>query len=176
MIGTVAALLLSATPPPFDATRVEVDGRLRLEARAGLWLTQQASRLRTTQPSVGLGLSLRPLARLRLDTGYGFTMVTEGSEQLSVTNTLHALRARGHYAHPVGGVWLTFGGGPVGYLVTSSLPELSQAPEVSVRPALGGELALGAETEVSRRLLRFEAAVATRDRRWDLHAVISVGF
>ena len=178
-MAPLLALALTGAPAaeaPFDPSPVSVDGRLRVEAHAGLWLAQQASRLRTTQPGVGVGVSFRPLERVRLDASYLFSLVSVGSSELSVFNTFHALRARAHYAQPVGGAWLTLGAGPVGYLVTSSSSFGGEALGGTAAPTLGVEGVAGAETEVSGRLVRFEAGVASRARRWDLHAALVVGF
>ncbi len=171
-----AATVEDVEPAPFDPSTVAVDGTLRFEAHAGLWLAQQASRLRTTQPCLGVGLSARPDERLRLDGGYLFSLLSIGGTELGTFNTFHALRVRAHYAHPVGGTWLTLGGGPVGYLVTASHSSGGEALDGGVAPSFGVEGVAGAETEVGGRLVRFEAGVATRSRRWDLHAGLVVGF
>lgn len=162
--------------PPFDPSPVVVDPGLRFEARAGLWLVESASRLRTSGPSAGIGLSARMGDRLRVDGGYLFTWAQLGTRALNVLNTYHALHARLHYVWQVGGASLTAGAGPVGYLVSSAASVEGQVTDSNVLVAGGGQLALGAETEVDGRLVRFELAGASRSRRVDLHLAMIVGF
>ena len=162
--------------PAFDVTRPDLDGRLRIEARAGLWLLDQASRLKITQPAAGAGLVGRPVDRLRLDANYLFTFARSGTRDLNVFNTVHALSGRAHFAWPAGAVWLTAGGGPVSYLVTSATSANERTIDAGLHLALGLGIALGAETVVSDRLIRFEVGAASRDRRIDGLATISVGF
>ena len=59
--------------PVYDASEVAPARGLKFEVRAGIAMPEQASRLRITNPAVGAGFSMRPLSRLRLDGGYGFT-------------------------------------------------------------------------------------------------------
>lgn len=181
----VTAALLSAAPPDakvdqelpaFAPSPVQIDPRLRLEVGAGVVLLEQASRQRWTAPQVGVGLSLRPLERLRFDADYLFSFLQNGTEQLHVFNTFHAIRARLHYAHPIGGAWLTAGAGPVVSLTTSSLSALGTGSDSTTVFQAGAAVALGIETEVARRLIRFEVGAQSRGSRIDGSAGIRIGF
>lgn len=163
-------------PPPFDPSRIEVDPKVRLEVTTGLWLVDQASHLKTSNPMLGVGVTGRQGERLRWDLGYRFTAGSSGTRDLNVFNTFHALRAGAHYAYPLGGFWMTAGGGPVAYLVTSSTSVQGRAVDGGLAPAFGVQVLAGAETQVNGTLIRFEAGAATRHRRLDALAAISVGF
>jgi hypothetical protein len=174
LAGLVGAILLVAAPGQ-GASHAEDERQgqaVRLELRAGAWLVEQASRLRTTRPSLGVGAA-GLVGRVRLDAGYAFSWDQGGTVELRLSNTFHALRARAHWRVPVGAVELTAGGGPLAYLVTtaSSVP----GEPALLTPALGAELALGAQTVAVGRTFRFEFAGASRWRRVDLHLALVVG-
>lgn len=160
----------------FDDSPVPVDGRARFELQAGLWLTEQASHLRSSNPTLGLGFTSRMGERIRIDAGYRFTFTRVGTSAVNVFNTFHGLRVRGHYAMPVGGTWFTLGAGPAGYLVTAATTANGAATTSTLSIDPGAELAAGFETQVSERLVRFEFAGALRGLRLDLIASVAVGF
>ncbi len=158
-------------PPLYDDARVAADPGFKFELRAGLAMPEQASRLRITNPTLSAGFSLRPHPRLRLDGGYGFTWVNQGTEAVAVVNTHHSLNARAHWLLPAGPAWFSVGAGPVLHLVTVSGPG-----DAGLALSPGIALAGGAETFVGTRLFRIEAGMQSRGRRLDLLMLTTVGF
>lgn len=162
--------------PPFDATEVKLAQKVRFELHAGLWLVEQAGRLRTTNPSLGLGLSGMLAPRIRWDVGYLATAGRVGTPDFNVLNVYQALRARGHYGWAFGGAHLFAGAGPLITLVTSSHSINGVTTDGALKFEPGAEMAVGLQTEVWGRALRFEVAAASRAFRVDGRAGVAVGF
>jgi hypothetical protein len=159
----------------FDASPVPVEGRLRIELRAGLAMPEQASRMRLTNPLLGVGFSSRPLERLRLDGGYLFTWANQGTGAVSVLNTHHALNLRGHWLVRAGPTWFSVGAGPALGLLTTHPRIAGRAEPASVSLAPGVAVAGGVETQAGGRLFRLEASAQSRSTRVDLLFLVAVG-
>ncbi|MBX5483993.1 MAG: hypothetical protein IRZ16_19385 [Myxococcaceae bacterium] len=165
--------------PPFDATPVALDPKLRIEAHAALWLIEQAGRLRTTHPALGVGLGQGLSDRIRWHVGALLAFGRIGTPAFNVFSLYPMIHARAHYGWALGGSWLFVGAGPSITAVAAWTSISGTTTDTSFTIAGGPELALGLQTEVAGRLVRFEVALTSRGLRAlriDGRAGLSVGF